>query len=179
MVMMIFGPKTFFYHEGDNVLRDQMGFIFSKDDFFEMVDRVYDTYKNIDQSEIDKVNAEIREERRRRYERVMDSKPKQQETAEGYVYFVRADDNFTKVGSTTNLESRYKSLKTTSPHDLQMQSYIKTEDCRGLENEIHKLLKDGNSHVKGEWFDINKEDEVAIELLLLEKELKLESYEEA
>lgn len=174
---MITGVEIFFYHEGDNVLRDQMGLIISKEVFFNMFEAVYETYEDVDESEIDTVNEKILKELRDEMKRVPEpSEPKPMNT-KGYVYFVRADGNFTKVGSTVNIKSRYKSLKTTSPHDLKMEMYIESNDCRKLEKSIHELLTELDCNVSGEWFDIKEKELKEIHKLLAEKDLEIKMYE--
>ena len=63
--------------------------------------------------------------------------------AVGYVYFIRHGslDEF-KIGMTTNIEQRLKTLQTGSPRKLKLFEFIETSDARAGETYVHDLLKD-------------------------------------
>lgn len=174
---MLLGSGVFFYHEGDNVLLDPKGFIVTKEEFFNMLDAVYETYEEADELEIEKINEKIMAEYMADMKKTIQPKDPRPRNTKGYVYFVRADGNYTKVGRTTNLKSRYKSLKTASPNELQMEMYIETNDCIGLEKSIHELLMELDCKVSGEWFDIKEKELKEIHKLLVEKDLEIKMYE--
>ncbi len=81
--------------------------------------------------------------------------------AKGYVYFVACKDPdyrianpHMKIGCTTDLDGRLKSIQTGSPVGLCFMGYIKSDDPIKLERYFHKLFKKDRKH--GEWFDVTK-----------------------
>ena len=75
---------------------------------------------------------------------------------QGIIYFLKADNNLTKIGWTTNLKKRKETLDYTEKVKTELIYFIPTQDCRGLEKLIHTIFAD--KRVKGEWFDIKDED---------------------
>lgn len=70
----------------------------------------------------------------------------------GYVYFFESSDGSIKIGATSNVESRFKTLKTACPTGLKNIGSIKDDDPFKLEKRLHQRFK---QHRKsGEWFDI-------------------------
>lgn len=49
-------PKLFLHSPNDNVLTDEKGRIISKKDFDFMISQVYETYQNLTDEEIEKLN---------------------------------------------------------------------------------------------------------------------------
>ena len=72
------------------------------------------------------------------------------------VYFIYADNGLTKIGRTTHLPSRYYSLKSCSPCDLNVLAFLKCDNIYGMEREFHEMFHD--KRVRGEWFDLREED---------------------
>ncbi|MBX3492796.1 MAG: GIY-YIG nuclease family protein [Parvibaculum sp.] len=66
------------------------------------------------------------------------------------VYFV-GDEEFVKIGHTTNLESRFKALKTSSPRPLRI--HLVLPGTRDDEREFHKRFS--GLRAKGEWFQLS------------------------
>lgn len=153
------GTAIFFLLEGDNVLTDNRGFIVSKSDFKEMLSAVKDTYENTTDEKINDRNGELMERFLANIQQVSDgansNRRKKNENKEGYVYFVKSDDSnkFIKIGCTSNLDSRFKSLQTSSPYQLTIAGYIKTTNFTELESDIHRYFQ--NFKKNGEWFEID------------------------
>lgn len=72
----------------------------------------------------------------------------------GYVYVMRTDNGFYKIGRTKYLDSRFKAVDLVVPFELELIRAYKTDDCYELERQYHKRY--AKYHVKGEWFRIDE-----------------------
>lgn len=80
--------------------------------------------------------------------------PKNPKAKPGYVYFVKSTEtNFVKIGRTTNLKSRIKSMQTVSPFELELFASYETTDSEAEEILAHDFFED--HHKRGEWFEIS------------------------
>ena len=61
----------------------------------------------------------------------------------------------TKIGISSNIESRFKKLTTSSPVPLTLAHECTTDLARSVEKELHTKYKEFNSH--GEWFNLTEE----------------------
>lgn len=74
----------------------------------------------------------------------------------GYVYLVMGKDNdIVKIGIASNLIKRLSSLNTGSPEELRIFDFIKCDNPRKIESELHQRYS--NNRIKGEWFNIENE----------------------
>lgn len=74
----------------------------------------------------------------------------------GYVYMIRTfNSNYIKIGKTRNITNRLKTLYT-NIGDIYLLSYIYCVDYSNIEIELHRKYKD--KRIRGEWFDLSKED---------------------
>ncbi|KKK88579.1 hypothetical protein LCGC14_2741700 [marine sediment metagenome] len=64
------------------------------------------------------------------------------------VYFIQCNE-FVKIGDTSNIEERFKSLQASNPYKLELLCCI--DDC--TEKEFHEKFK--NERIHGEWFKIS------------------------
>ncbi|MEX1059424.1 MAG: GIY-YIG nuclease family protein [Methyloceanibacter sp.] len=64
------------------------------------------------------------------------------------IYFISTDDEFIKIGFTTNLRERIRSLRTASPKRLRV--HVAIPGTRDDERELHRRF--AVHHVRGEWF---------------------------
>lgn len=68
------------------------------------------------------------------------------------IYVIRAiGTNRVKVGWSTDVSARMKSLKTASPYPLELVTTLETDE-ESLERLLHKGLR--NYRVHGEWFEL-------------------------
>lgn len=74
----------------------------------------------------------------------------------GYVYFIRAENGFTKIGIANDFEQRLNSLRSSSPVRLELVKVKWVKDAKGVENELHEYFADKRQH--GEWFDLSDKD---------------------
>jgi len=143
-------PLMFF--PGSNYLIDGSRHCVNKEDGLKYAKALYEFYSNITQEEIDEFNDEIDEETRQEMESFNRQHSNSAKT-EGYIYFVKSDTGYTKIGMTSNIDTRFKALKTTSPHKLNLICTVKGFDYEKLERKAHKHFKQRKA--EGEWFDIN------------------------
>ena len=61
-----------------------------------------------------------------------------------------------KIGVTTNLEKRLTQISPKMPFALNVEHKIKSDKIYSLEEKLHNKFKD--KHIKGEWFELNKDD---------------------
>ena len=74
------------------------------------------------------------------------------------VYLIREEEYF-KIGHTSNFARRIGSLRTANPRDLEVVSFIETlnrAQAMRLEHALHTLF--ALKRVRGEWFALNSED---------------------
>lgn len=83
--------------------------------------------------------------------------------AQRYVYLLRCDKGWTKIGASRNPESRLRSLGCV-PMQVELLHVIRSEDAFALERHLHHRFV--QYRVSGEWF--NLPDEVLRELLAAE-----------
>ena len=144
-------PKTIFYHDGDECLRDQFGSIITAREYYELLDKVGYFYENVNDDDIEEYNKAVKAELHN--ELISDSKrAKNNPKNLGYVYFVQADNQHYKIGGTSNLESRMKSLQVASPNDLKLIAWLMVNDWPEKEKQAHEYFDGKNIH--GEWFDV-------------------------
>ena len=75
-----------------------------------------------------------------------------------FVYLIQSGDLY-KIGIAVNIEKRIKSLRTGTPHQLQLLHSIQyecQEDARGMELALHNHLP--YRRVTGEWFSLTSYD---------------------
>ena len=76
------------------------------------------------------------------------------------VYFVKHKGlDPVKIGFTENIQMRMSSMGTMSPYDLVLLGHLNTAMPEYLAAEIHE--KFAHKRLKGEWFDITKDDVVS------------------
>lgn len=108
--------------------------------------------------EIDKINMDDKAERLALYQSQMQAakaKSKGRKLRSGDVYLIRAKGtNRHKIGCTTNLESRLKSLRVKNPYELELIHSISSNDIEALEKSLHEQFAQYRTH--SEWFELNE-----------------------
>ena len=72
------------------------------------------------------------------------------------VYLVKADNGLVKIGMTSDINERLRSLRTNSPCELKLVGFIKTFENSYLEHKLHQEYENKRSH--GEWFCLTDDD---------------------
>lgn len=73
-----------------------------------------------------------------------------------YVYFLTADNGFTKIGRTKNLDERIHHFTTKLPYELEETLILKTPNSFRLESTLHKRFE--SKRKRGEWFLLTDDD---------------------
>lgn len=126
-----------------------------KPEQWEEVKKVIDEYYESGEWYFDNLKAQAKlEEEIRLNERMSGHKIKTQ-SQKDFVYFVSAPGQGIKIGFTTNLKNRMKSLQTASPHKLELIGQL--DNVEQTEEIIaHKAFSE--YRLEGEWFDISQGD---------------------
>jgi hypothetical protein len=74
---------------------------------------------------------------------------------EGYVYLLQFGNEY-KIGSSNNVERRFREIKTQMPYEGKIIHTITTGDPVGIEYYWHNHFKD--KRLKGEWFKLSASD---------------------
>lgn len=75
----------------------------------------------------------------------------------GYVYVIKHEHGFAKIGESHDPMDRLNTLSTATPYDLFLFTTIEVVgDRTAVESALHQIY--GKSHVSGEWFDIGEEE---------------------
>jgi len=76
-------------------------------------------------------------------------------TKSGYVYLMKFGNEY-KIGTSINVERRFRELKTQMPYNGEIIHTITTGDPEGIEAYWHRYFSD--KRLKGEWFDLSGAD---------------------
>lgn len=156
----MFRSNLYIKFEDDNFLRENGGFIVGLEDYKALINSTKDFHETVTAEQIDEYNEQIRQAQHEEYERSRNT-PKPKKIVNGYLYFVQADNAHFKIGVTTNLKSRMKSLQVASPNNLVLKAYIEfnnyeKDEVYEAEREAHIYFDD--DWLTGEWFDISLKD---------------------
>lgn len=141
------------YIEGNEGLSNGY-YIASRSEYLKMRGELDGWYSKNNDDDIKLINKQLKKELYKDLKQPLPNANKQ--TVFGYVYFVIADNAHFKIGCTSNLMTRIKSLKSASPNNLELIAYAYVDDYGKLEDQTHKHFKDKKIH--GEWFDITYAD---------------------
>jgi len=81
----------------------------------------------------------------------------------GYVYILKSDSGLYKIGKTHNLQARIKTIKTSSPSEIEVERVFKSINCGEAEKELHDRFSAFRK--TGEWFQLEQEELDLIESL--------------
>jgi len=76
----------------------------------------------------------------------------------GHVYLLRSGEHY-KIGRSSDLEKRVKSISVALPDKATLEHAISTDDPPGIEAYWHSRFKDRRAN--GEWFKLSKADVLA------------------
>lgn len=80
---------------------------------------------------------------------------KKNDDASGYVYLMQFGNEY-KIGNASNVERRFRELKTQMPYEGKIIHTISTGDPEGIEAYWHQYFAD--KRLKGEWFALSPSD---------------------
>jgi len=75
-----------------------------------------------------------------------------------YVYLLRGDNGFYKIGISQNVESRLRHLSTSNPDQLSIVTTKLVDDAFSLEQKLHAKYAKYRTKANGEWFRLTAED---------------------
>jgi hypothetical protein len=107
--------------------------------------------------------AAIKQEKQRRENAAILRNQKQQrrqETGKGYVYLLRTDIGYYKIGRTKNIKGRMRAFGIQLPFNVECEHVIPSEDMMSLEKSLHERF--ASQRVNGEWFNLSADDVVYI-----------------
>lgn len=81
---------------------------------------------------------------------------KKKRTKPGFVYLLKADNGYHKIGYTKDPKSRAKTFGIQLPFEVAFECLIKSDDMVKLETELHQRFAD--KRTEGEWFKLDKSD---------------------
>lgn len=84
-------------------------------------------------------------------EKIQGSIPKK-----GFVYVLKADNGYYKIGKTVNPEDRIKTFTIKLPFHVEYELLIESENYTVCEKRLHGLFAD--KRIDGEWFALTSED---------------------
>lgn len=85
-------------------------------------------------------------------------------TVDSSIYIIKAgDSNKYKIGVANDIGHRLKNLQTAHYEDLIVVRSFYLQDAYGMEKKIHKMFKECQKHIRGEWFMLDEEDIKTIE----------------
>jgi len=73
----------------------------------------------------------------------------------GYVYLIQFGNEY-KIGTSGNVEQRFRQLRTQMPYEGKIIHTISTGDPNGIEAYWHNFFR--SKRLKGEWFDLSASD---------------------
>ena len=79
-----------------------------------------------------------------------------------YVYLLRGDSGFYKIGISQNVESRLRHLNTSNPDHLSIVTAKIVEDAPALERKLHDEYAACRTKTDGEWFRLTPEDALKV-----------------
>jgi Meiotically up-regulated gene 113 len=115
---------------------------------------------------VEALRSWVEEDKTGKYLRVLDmlpasvpleiEMPSRQEL--GHVYLLKAGDYY-KIGQSSDLEKRVKSINVALPDKATLEHAISTDDPPGIEAYWHRRFADRRAN--GEWFKLSKADVLA------------------
>lgn len=101
-------------------------------------------------SEIERLKTE--REAKDKYEKAI---IKKEDNTKGYIYLIKSK-NLYKIGRAKDIQGRIKTYKTENPFGIRVIFQKVVNDYIKTENKLLKRFKD--KQIRGEWFELNKED---------------------
>jgi hypothetical protein len=74
----------------------------------------------------------------------------------GFIYLIRAENGYVKIGITRNIDNRLKTLETASPLQLELLKSKHVRNAPAIDRRLHKLYQDKRKRF--EWFDLDDQE---------------------
>jgi len=119
---------------------------------------IYDEEKEFNKGTADKF---LREQKKKRHSNEDELKEKLKGS---YCYFIgNRKRKVVKIGRTTNIYTRLKSIQTGYPYNLKILGYIETKRPKKTEKKMHQYYRRYN--LRGEWFKLSDRIELFLDEL--------------
>lgn len=83
--------------------------------------------------------------------------PKEKDKIKGHIYFIKClNTGLCKIGYSSDVETRIKNIKNSSPTELHLIGVLESNDC--VDDEKHYKVIFEHKNVKGEWFELEPQD---------------------
>jgi len=146
--------------KGCLLIQDNMGELIKEDEIKAIIKGLTNFVEEYDQEDIDYINWKAEQDKMERIKK-SSFKPETKNRS-GVVYLLKIkDDDQYKIGVSTNFERRYNEISPKMPFELITINKIKSNDIYSLEEMLHNKFRD--KRIKGEWFQLDKEDVEYIE----------------
>ena len=91
----------------------------------------------------------------------------EEESREGYVYFVRIRDTLNvKIGYSKDPYTRMQTLQTACPFDIDLEQAFFSTEAFQMEQRLHLEME--IYHVRGEWFELTKEQVIEASMIIFD-----------
>lgn len=143
--------KVYVYETREKRLVNQHGELLKQEEWEEIKANMDNFYSETRIEAIESFNKKVRQT-----DQTIPQAVNTERVKVGFVYFVKAiDSGFVKVGMTSNIKSRMKSLQSASPHKLKLIGYISSKDYADIELTAHDYFR--KKLIIGEWYEINQD----------------------
>jgi hypothetical protein len=156
-----FVPETLHFHvdeETNTIFAVEAGptsVILSHAEFYELMENWIAFYESYSPEDIQRLNLElfahqalIRNQR--------GEKRDPNTIIPGFVYVLKGENGYYKIGKARNVDSRYKLLKIQLPFSVELIHTIYSNDYTLAEKQIHQKFV--GKQVNGEWFTLTESD---------------------
>lgn len=124
------------------------GYVIPHDEWLEISKRVDAFFGKTTTSQIKKVNTAIGKENH------LNIIPKEKlGTIPGYVYLLKSENGFYKIGKTKDINKRLEQIQKEYPVKIKLIHFIKTDDYTALENKFHRAYDQYRTDTT-EWFKL-------------------------
>lgn len=162
-------PLTFAREKRSIVPLKRHGIILTPGEWFDIKRHVDRFYQEVLAEDIDRRNEKTRASR------IFDTHesaplvppPTRRVDRPGYVYILKSNNGYHKIGRTKNIDKRLVGIARDYPVHITALHYFPCRDCVGAELRLHRRFAD--CRLQGEWFDLSDE-QVAWLVTITEKD---------
>lgn len=130
---------------------------FSKKDWDDIRKFISKNYSKLLSFAIKQHEISVLQDRKQRKKECDEMRTKEKEkTSPGYVYLILSDTGHFKIGKARNIDNRILQLETGLPVTVQLVGSFQSNYYSKAEKHIHNYFSE--KHIKGEWFDLSKQD---------------------
>jgi len=154
--MSIFGPEILLYNTEKFFINKNHGQLLTHEEWEKIKESMDNFYLNYNEKDLIELNEKKLEEIHNEMKSYASQPQFRKKIKPGCVYFIGAEEVGVKIGYSTNVKGRLKTLNLASPYKLEL---LKTIDCSNyveVEKWAHQYFEPRKMH--SEWFDITLEE---------------------